>query len=48
MHRRELSYYPAYQQNSKLDLFSNKSHPNKKGQGILKGNFRRFINDCKF
>ena len=34
--------------NSKLDLFSDKLHPNKKGQGILKGNFRRFINDLKF
>ena len=34
--------------NSKLDLFSDKLRPNKKGQGILKGNFRRFINDLKF
>ena len=34
--------------NSKLDLFPDKLHPNKKGQGILKGNFRRFINDLKF
>ena len=25
--------------NSKLDLFPNKLRPNKKGQGILKGNF---------
>ena len=33
--------------NSKLDLFPDKSHPNKKWLGILKGNFRRFINDCK-
>ena len=30
--------------NSKLDLFPDKLHPNKKGQGILKGNFRKFIN----
>ena len=34
--------------NSKLDLFLDKLHPNKTGQGILKGNFRRIINDCKF
>ena len=34
--------------NSKLDLFSDKLHPNKKRQDILKGNCRRFINDCKF
>ena len=34
--------------NSMLDLFLDKLHPNKKGQGILKGNFRRIINDCKF
>ena len=34
--------------NSKLDLFPDKLHPNKKRQGTLKGNFRRFINDCKF
>ena len=31
--------------NSKLDLFPDKLHPNKKGQGILKENFRRFINE---
>ena len=31
--------------NSKLDLFPDKLHPNKKGQGILKGNFKRFINE---
>ena len=31
--------------NSKLDLFPDKLHPNKKGQGILKGNFRKFINE---
>ena len=30
--------------NSKLDLFLDTLHPNKKGQGILKGNFRKFIN----
>ena len=30
--------------NSKLDLFPDKLHPNKKGQSILKGNFRKFIN----
>ena len=30
--------------NSKLDLFPDKLHPNKKDQGILKGNFRKFIN----
>ena len=29
--------------NSKLDLFPDKLHPNKKGQKILKGNFRKFI-----
>ena len=31
--------------NSKLDLFPDKLHPNKKGQGILKRNFREFINE---
>ena len=31
--------------NSKLDLFPDNLHPNKKGQGILKGNFRKFINE---
>ena len=31
--------------NSKLDLFPDKLHPNKKGQGILNGNFKRFINE---
>ena len=31
--------------NSKLDLFPDKLHPNKKGQSILKGNFRKFINE---
>ena len=31
--------------NSKLDLFPDKLHPNKKGQNILKGNFRKFINE---
>ena len=31
--------------NSKLDLFPDKSHPNKKDQVILKGNFRKFINE---
>ena len=31
--------------NSKLDLFPNKLHPNRKGQGILKGNFTKFINE---
>ena len=31
--------------NSKLDLFPDKLHPNKKDQGILKGNFRKFINE---
>ena len=30
--------------NSKLDIFPNKLYPNKKGQGFLKGNFRKFIN----
>ena len=30
--------------NSKLDLFPDKLHPNKKGRGDLKGNFRKFIN----
>ena len=30
--------------NSKLDLLPDKLHPNKKGQSILKGNFRKFIN----
>ena len=34
--------------NSNLDLFPDKLHPNKKGQGILKGNLRRFISDSKF
>ena len=33
--------------NSKLDLFPDKSHPNKKDQVILKGNFRKFINENK-
>ena len=32
--------------NSKLDLFPDKFHPKKKGQGILIGNFRTFINEC--
>ena len=31
--------------NSKLDLFPDKLHPNKTGQSILKGNFRKFINE---
>ena len=31
--------------NSKLDLFPDKLHPNKKGLSILKGNFRKFINE---
>ena len=31
--------------NSKLDLFPDKLHPNKKDQSILKGNFRKFINE---
>ena len=31
--------------NSTLDLFPDKLHPNKKGQGIIKGNFRKFINE---
>ena len=31
--------------NSKLDLFPDKLHPKKKGQSILKGNFRKFINE---
>ena len=31
--------------NSKLDIFPDKLHPNKKGQSILKGNFRKFINE---
>ena len=31
--------------NSKLDLFPDKLNPNKKGQGILKGNFRKFVNE---
>ena len=31
--------------NRKLDLFPDKLHPNKKGQSILKGNFRKFINE---
>ena len=31
--------------NSKLHLFPDKLHPNKKGQSILKGNFRKFINE---
>ena len=31
--------------NSKLDLFPDKLHPNKKGQSILKGNFRKCINE---
>ena len=34
--------------NSKRDLFPGKLHRNKKGQGILKGNFRRLISDCRF
>ena len=34
--------------NSKQDLFPDKLHPNKKGRGILKGNFEMFINNCKF
>ena len=34
--------------NSKLDLFPDKYHPNKKEQRMLKGNFRSFINDWKF
>ena len=34
--------------NTKPNLFPDKWHLNKKGQGILKGNFRRFIYDCKF
>ena len=32
--------------NSKLDLFPDKIHLNKKGKGIWKS--RRFINDCEF
>ena len=31
--------------NSKLDLSPDKLHPNKIGQGILKGNFKKFINE---
>ena len=31
--------------NSKLDLFPDKLHPNKKGQGIRKRNFRKFLNE---
>ena len=31
--------------NSNLDFFPDKLHPNKKGQGILKRNFRKFINE---
>ena len=31
--------------NSKLDLLPGKLHPNKKGEGILKGNFRKFLNE---
>ena len=31
--------------NSKLDLFPDKLRPNKKVQGILKGYFRKFINE---
>ena len=31
--------------NSKLDLLPDKFHPNQKGQGVLKGNFRKFINE---
>ena len=31
--------------NSKLAFFPDKLHPKKKGQGILKGNFRKFINE---
>ena len=31
--------------NSILDLFPDKLHPNKKGQGILERNFRKFINE---
>ena len=34
--------------NSKLDLFPDKLHPIKKEQGILKGIFKRFINNYKF
>ena len=34
--------------NSKQDFFPDKLHPNKKGRGILKGNFEMFINNCKF
>ena len=29
--------------NSKLDLFLDKLHPNKKGQGILKGNLENLL-----
>ena len=31
--------------NNKLDLFPDKLHSNKKGQGIIKGNFRKFIHE---
>ena len=31
--------------NSKFDLFPDKLHPYKNGQGILKGNFRKLINE---
>ena len=48
MHRRELCYIQHTNINSKLNLFTNKLHPNKKGQGIFKAGFRRFINNCKF
>ena len=48
MHRRELCYIHHTNINSKLNLFTNKLHPNKKGQGIFKVGFRRFINNCKF
>ena len=45
MYRRELCFYINKNINSKLDLFPDKLPPNKKGQGILKGNFRKFINE---
>ena len=40
---RELCFY-IKNINSNLDLFPDRLQPNQEGQGILKGNFKKFIN----
>ena len=41
---RELCFY-IKNINSNLDLFPDRLQPNQEGQGILKGDFKKFINE---